>query len=65
MDFCLSLSRDFFSAVVLLLPKCSSPTGFSEFRSIKIHPVLSKGLERLRCDQFVEHLDSDGLLPLY
>jgi hypothetical protein len=29
----------------LPLPKCGSPTGLSKFRSISIHPVLSKGLD--------------------
>jgi hypothetical protein len=51
--------------VCLPLPKCGSPTGFSDFRPISILPVLSKGLERLICDQFIDYLDSGGLLSPY
>jgi hypothetical protein len=50
---------------VLPLPKCGSPTGLSDFRPISILPVLSKGFERLICDQFVDYLESGGLLLPY
>jgi hypothetical protein len=48
-------------ALVLPLPKC----GLSDFRPISILSVLSKGFERLICDQFVDYLDSGGLLSSY
>jgi hypothetical protein len=47
------------------LPKCGSPTGLSDFRPKSILPVLSKGFERLICDQFLVYLDSGGLLSPY
>jgi hypothetical protein len=51
--------------VCLLWPNCGSPTGLSDFRPISILLVLSKGLERLICDQFVDNLDSGGLFFPY
>jgi hypothetical protein len=53
------------TALVLPLSKCGSPTGLSDFRPISIFPVLSKGFERLICDQFVDYLDSGDLLSPY
>jgi hypothetical protein len=50
------------TALVLSLPKCGSPIGLFDFRPISILPVLSKGFERLICDQFVDYLDSGCLL---
>jgi hypothetical protein len=47
------------------LRKCDSPTGLSDFRPIIILPILSKELDKLICDQFVDYLDSDGLLSPY
>jgi hypothetical protein len=51
--------------LVLPLPKCGSPTGLSDFRPISNLPVLSNGIERLICDQFVDYLDSGRLLSPY
>jgi hypothetical protein len=52
-------------ALVSPLPKCGSPTGFCDFRPIGLLSVLSKGIERLICDQFLDYLDSGGLLSPY
>jgi hypothetical protein len=53
------------TALVLFLLKCGYFTGLSDFRTIRILPVLFKGFERLICDQFVNDLDSNGLLSPY
>jgi hypothetical protein len=53
------------TALFLPLSKCGSSTGFSDFRPICILPALSKGLERLICDQYEDYLDSGGFLSHY
>jgi hypothetical protein len=52
-------------ALVLPLPNCGSHTGLSDFRPISILPVLSQWFERLICDQFVNYVNSGGLLSPY
>lgn len=51
------------SAIVLPLPKVSSPTRYDEIRPISILPALSKVLERAMYDQFSAHLTRFGIVP--
>lgn len=51
------------SAIVLPLPKVSSPVRYDELRPISILPILSKVLERAMYDQFSTHLTSFGIIP--
>jgi hypothetical protein len=54
------------TVIVLPLPKSKAPTGLADFRSISILPsVLSKGIERILCDQVVEYIEFCGFLSRF
>jgi hypothetical protein len=53
------------TAIVLPLPKSRARTGLADLRPISILPVLSKGIERFLCDQFVEYIESCGFLSCF
>jgi Reverse transcriptase (RNA-dependent DNA polymerase) len=53
---------DWKKALVLPIPKISSPTSFVDFRPISILPCLSKVLENLVAGQIRRHLDNFNLL---
>jgi hypothetical protein len=53
------------TAIVLPLPKYRALTSLAVFRPISNLPVLSKGIERILCDHFVEYIESCGFLSRF
>jgi hypothetical protein len=47
------------------LTEFRAPTSLADFHPIIILPVLSQGIERILCDQFVEYIESCGFLSRF